>query len=381
MSEFQSREEAIAAAFASQQNQPVIEQVKTEPVVDELIAEGAKVDLSDSIEEPKEAESVENEQIIEDKVISKTFEELLEERTGGKFKSWDEVEKIVTSPKEELDEEVRHWNNLKKSGVKLDKEFFELQNLNFGKLDDPNDVGDYDDPRAVLFEEMKRKPENNSLSNDTIKYQIEKKYNLREWEDKDEADLTFEDKANRDIMTRDARLGLVWLKKYKSERMFSNPINKVDSQKQIELQNNFDKFVNEELYSKVKNISIITDDKTKGVFDYKFSEADRLEAANFIKSLTKDGNALINRYKETDSQGNVTMNHQKFFVDQLKAKTFDEAVKHAYNDGRADGEKKFVKEDLKNVNFKASEGKVAVAEPKTREEAIARAIEQGNIKI
>lgn len=387
MTENLSELEAMQAAFVEQSKpvveQPVKEEIKQEVVSEPIVETQAKVEVEkDSSSENKvEAEPSE---IQKEEVKVKSFEEQLAEKTGGKISKWEEVEKVLNAPKEELDEEVRHWNELKKKGIKLDKEFFELQSLNVGKLDDPRDVGDFDDPRDALFEAMKRKPENKGLSKETLLLQISKKYNLEEWQDKEEVDLTPDDKANREIMMRDAQQDLEWLKKYKSDRIFVKSESEAEIQKRSaaleESQKNWENYVTEELFSKIKTISIPTDQEKKEVVDYKISEADRSDIANLMKSFTKDGNALFNRYKETDSQGNHSINHQKLFVDLLKAKVFDETVKHAYNDGKAVGEKKFIKEDLKNINFKPDEGKVNAPIPKTEAEALRQAMEKNNIK-
>jgi len=387
MSEFQSEQEAIQAAFAAQNKQsaPVVEEVKTE----EQKAPEVKEEAPD-VEIKTEAVNTEELKVEEKKaepVIAKekSIDELIAEKTGGKIAKWEDVEKIINAPKEELDEEVKHWNELKKKGIKLDKEFFDLQGLEIEKVGTTEYNGILDDPRNLLLEALKRKPENKSLSLDTIKYQIEKKYNLSEWQEKEEADLTVEDKANRDILMRDAEVELNWLKNYKAERIFVKAVDpaeiaKVEAQ-QRQQRENLEKYIDVELSSKIKNISIVTNEETKEIFDYKLSEAVRTETGNLMKSFAKDGNALFNQYAEKDGQGNVSFNQQKFFVDLVKAKTYDDAVKHAYNDGKAEGEKKFIKEDLKNVDFKQNEGPVNQQAPRTEAEAIAQALKKNNQKI
>jgi hypothetical protein len=394
MTEFQTQEEALQAAFAAQNKQdaPVVEEQNkeeakapeakeeqvaapvTEVKAEEVKVEAAKQEIVEAKVEDTKQETAE--------VKEKSIDELIAEKTGGKIAKWEDVEKIINAPKEELDEEVKHWNELKKKGIKLDKEFFDLQGLEIEKVGTKEYSGPLDDPRNLMVESLKRKT---GLSEDTIRFQMEKKYNLSEWQDKEEADLTIEDKANREIMMVDAEAELNWLKNYKAERTFVKAVDPTEIAKQEAeqklRQENLEKYIDVELSSKIKNISIVTNEETKEVFDYKLSEAVRTETGNLMKSFAKDGNALFNQYAEKDSQGNVSFNQQKFFVDLVKAKTYDDAVKHAYNDGKAEGEKKFIKEDLKNVDFKQNEGQVNQQAPRTEAEAIAQALIKNNLKI
>ncbi len=384
MSEFQSEQEAIQAAFAAQNKQeaPVIEEVKTEEQKAPEVVEQTPV-AEVKIEEAKVEETKVEETKVEPVVVKeKSIDELIAEKTGGKIAKWEDVEKVLNAPKEELDAEVKHWNELKKKGIKLDKEFFDLQALEIEKVGTNEYSGPLDDPRNLLVEALKRKT---GLSEDTIRFQLEKKYNLSEWQEKEEGDLTIEDKANREIMMMDAESELNWLKNYKAERTFVKAVDPAEIAKveaeQRQQRENFEKYIDEELFTKVKNLTVVTDDKTGEAFEYKVSEADRKDISNLMKSFASDGQALFNRYAEKDINGNVSMNQEKLFRDLLKAKAFDEAVKHARNDGKAEGEKKFIKEDLKNIDFKQNEGQVNASAPRTEAEAIAQALQKNKLKI
>ncbi|HYD90272.1 MAG TPA: hypothetical protein VEA37_02155, partial [Flavobacterium sp.] len=148
---------------------------------------------------------------------------------------------------------------------------------------------------------------------------------------------------------------------------------KLQADTQKSAQENWEKFVDNELFSKVTNLSVTIDEGTKEAFDYKISESDRKEISGTMKLLTKDSGVLFNQFAEKDGSGNLQINHRKVFEMLVKNKAFDEAVKHAYRDGKAEGAKKEIK-DLKNISFKPNESQPTNAAPKTEEEAIALAM-------
>lgn len=306
----------------------------------------------------------------------KSFEEYLEERTAGKYKKWEDVESVISAPRDEFaDDEVRHWNELKKQGVKLDKEFFELQNLNLDSLKDP---------KSILLQAMKLKPENKNLSDKTLLFQLEKKYGLSAWIDKDEAELTDEDQANKDFLVRDAQIEYDWMQDYKKKRTFvpqPDP-EKIKAKQDADAawQSDWERFVDDKLYGGVTNLSVVIDPETKDSFEYKISEADRKEIAEIMKVLPKNVNAMFKPFMETDSNGNPQINHSKVYQMLLRNKLFDQAVIKARSDGEAVGGRKEI-EKIKNTNFTPTgSAPPAQAEAKSEDEAKARALKaQGKI--
>lgn len=306
----------------------------------------------------------------------KSFEEILAERTKGKYKRWEEVESEINTPKEAFfDDEVRHWNNLKGKGVKLDKTFFELQSLNLDSLKDP---------KNILLQSMKLKEENNNVSDRTLLFLIEKKYGLSNWIEKEESELTDEDVANRELLGRDAQMEYKWLQDYKKERTFlpeTDPAKaKQEADAKLEWQAEWEQFVDGELSNKVSNLSVIVNPETKEVFDYKVSESDRKEVTELMKTLPKNVYALFNRFTETDSKGNAQIDHAKVAQMILRDKLFDQAVLKARSDGEAEGARKEI-EKLKNVNFKPGDnGTAGELEPQTAKDALTKALKsQGKI--
>jgi len=319
-----------------------------EPIVDTGVpaSTGTIPDSSLTDEAAKlAAESqIKNEPVITDLVAQKSFEELLAEKSSGKYKTLDEIEAIISSTKDNfVDEEVKHWNELKKSGVKLDAEFFELQAKNFE---------DMTDPVEILKESLKRKPENQGLSQRVIDFELNKKYNLSEWAEKDEEDYTEEDLVNRERIMRDAEVDRDWLVDYKKTRAFAPEVNEEQIARNMEsersIQANWNKFVDEELAQKTSKLSTRIDDKES--VDFEVSEADRKYAADMMKEMRNDVTVFWNQFLDKD--GN--MNQKAVFEAIIRIKNQDNIVKVAHQNAMARGKEAEVK-NIKNVNFSANE--------------------------
>lgn len=276
-------------------------------------------------------------------IPTKSFEELLAEKSAGKFKSWEEVEAIASAPKEEFaNDDVKNWNELVKKGVKLDAEFFELQSKDFGKMDDPIEI---------RMEAMKRQPEFQGLSPKTIELQLDKKYNLSEWINKEEDEYTDEDRANQEILVRDATIDREWLVKFKADRVFSKEPDpnqeKQRAESERQAQENWERFVEEELVSKTSKLSTKIDDKES--VDFEVSDADKKYAADMMKSMTKDISVFWKQFEDSDGR----MNQKAVYEAILYLKNKDNIVKISHQNAVAKGKESEVKA-LKNVSFEAN---------------------------
>lgn len=305
----------------------------------------------------------------------KTLEEYLTEKTAGKYSKWEDVEKEITAPRAEFaDDNIKHWNELAKKGIKLDKEFFELQALDLEQTEM--------DPEDVILQAMRRKPEFKGLSDGTLRRELNKKYNYDQWIDRlgdTENPLTEDDLANQEIMLRDAHNDLEWLKNYKKERVFIPQENEeqrqqaADAQKQWML--NFEKSV-EEIAAKMTTFSmqVKIDDKTTETFEYKYSDADRKEDIELMKLLPLGTNILVNRFAEKQSDGSMKVNDQRVLQMLLRDRTYEDAVSNALKDGIAIGARKLIKEDVKNAGFTPADHASGSHVPQTEAEALALAI-------
>lgn len=361
---FEINQEALREAFNKSVNSETVEFKAEEPTKVEIPI------VETEVTEPLKTEVAKAEE-KEESVKVKTFEEELTERFEGKYKNADELKAALNTPKEEFaDDEVKHWNELKKKGVKLDKEFFELQSKDFESMTDPFDVS---------IEAMKLKPENKNLSAKTLQVQLNKKYNLSEWIDKDEVDLTEEDVANKEIFMRDAQADKDWLINYKKERTFvpQEDPEKIKKQSEMKAANlkNWETFVDTELTAKVKKLSTVIDDKSGVNFDYEVSSGDAEEASKIMKTLPDRIDAIFDQFTSVDDKGVKQINHHKVFEMIVKNKNYDQAVKNAYRDGLAEGAKKEIKENVKNIDFTQKDSKsIPNGEPISREDAIRKAI-------
>src|SRR3989304_346688 len=127
----------------------------------------------------------------------KSFEDYLAEKSGGKFNKWEDLETALT-PKELkfANEKIKHFNDLAEKGIDVtSREFLELQSLDLSKITKADDV---------LFEKWKRSEDGEGLSEKTIRSEINKKYNVAEWIEKDGGDVTPDETANQEKMARDA---------------------------------------------------------------------------------------------------------------------------------------------------------------------------------
>lgn len=375
---------AMSAAMSAPKTETQVETPETQ--VEETKQETTEVVVENTqTQENTQAATTEKVEVTETKVentpppVSKTLEEYIAEKSGGKFKSWDEIESQINAPKVEFaNEEIQKLNELAAKGIKLDDEFFEIQRKDYENSQDAS---------FILKDALRYRDNMKGLSETTLNVQLNKKYNYDEWKDKDQEDMTPEDLANEEIMLRDAEDAQNWLINFKKERTLPTQVDpkKIEAnQQQARLaQENWEKYVDAELHSKVTNLTTpieVENGEVKEKFVYEISESDRKEISNTMKLMTSDINVLFNRFMYKDEQGNTQINHRKVFEMLVKEKSYDTAVKNAYKDGKAVGAKNFVEKDLKNIDFKAQEGMTNKGTPQTEAEAIAAAMKAQNVK-
>lgn len=335
---------------ASIKGTPVVTPVSETPIaaVETPVAAVVNTPVSEVIETPvkTEAETPSAETPKGEPV--KSFEDYLSERSGGKFKKWEDVENELTPKEVFANEKVKHLNELAAKGVDVtSKEFLELQSLDFDKIDKVDDI---------LFEKWKRGEEGKGLSEKTIRHEINKKYNVNEWIDKADEDLTEDDKANQEKMQRDAGLSKEWLVNYKNERVLDKPIDpaviETRAKEAKQFQDNWEAFVESNLVNKFSKLSSSLNDKSE--FNYDVSEQDRKEVAEVMKGLTKDSNVFFNQFIEKDKDGKQVRNHDALYTMMLKARNYDKAVALAYSDGAAK-EALRIEKEVKNTNFQPAQ--------------------------
>lgn len=362
----------LSADYAASLGTPTV----VAPIVENVVAAPVDVQVVDSVIPVVKAETVVDPIIPVIPEPVKSFEDLLAERSGGKFKSWKEIESELTPKEVFANEKIKHLNELASKGIDVtSREFLELQSVDFDKLDKADDI---------LFEKWKRSDEGKGLSNDTIRHEINKKYNVEEWIDKDPSELTLDDKANREKMARDSGESKQWLINYKNERVLEKQVDPAVSKAMADeyaLQlSNWDKFVDSDLVNKVAKTSspISYKDETGKVieskFDFEFSKESLIKAGEMMKNLPRDSNMFFDQFK--DDKGN--RNHEALALMKLKADNFDKAMALSYAAG-AEQRALVIEKTSKNTNFKPAEAAVTGKVFTTIAEAQADAIK--NMKI
>lgn len=300
--------------------------------------------------------------------VVKSFEEELFEKTGGKYKSYAEIEQALTPKEIFANDKIKHLNELAAKGVDVtSKEFLELQSLDIDKMEKVDDI---------LFEKWKRGEEGKGLSDKTIRYEINKKYNVEGWIDKEDSELTDDDVANREKMSRDAGLSKQWLTNYKNERVLEKQVDPAVSAamaKEVELSNqNWDKFVESDLVSKIAKLSspISYKDETgktvESEFNFDVPEPIKQRAAELMKQLPRDPNAFFNQFK--DEKGN--QKPDSLYAMIIKAETADLRAAMAYSQG-AEQRAVVIEKSAKNTNFTPAPAE-SVVQTLTKEQAIAK---------
>lgn len=335
-------------------------EIKEEPKaeVKEEVKQEAKAETKEEVKTEVKAEAKE-----EVKVVPKSFDEELLEKFDKKYKSVDEIKALLAEPKVEFaDENIAHWNELAKKGIKIDKEFLELQAKDYESLDNPLEA---------IVEAMKI-GEFKGLSDNVINLELNKKYNFSEWKDKAEEDMTPEDNANRELLERDGTLKKDWLINYKNERVLEkqeDPKVLEAMAKEAEInQFNWEKFVESDLVNKITKLSSPINDKGE-TFDFEVSEQDRKEAGEIMKALTKDPMVFFGQFMDKDDKGNVTRNHAALYSLMLKGRNYEKAIALAYGDAAAKEALRIEKES-KNTNFKVGESASGKSSPATVQEAL-----------
>lgn len=304
---------------------------------------------------------------VEPPVVQKSFDEEFLARFDNKFKSVDEIKALLEKPEFEFaDERLEHWNELAKKGIKIDREFIELQGKDYENMDNPLDA---------IVEAMKIS-EFKGMSDNVINLELNKKYNFSEWKDKAEEDMTPEDNANRELLERDGTLKKDWLINYKNERVLEKQedpkvLEAVAKEAEIN-QSNWEKFVDSDLVNKITKLSSSVNDKGE-TFDFDISEQDRKEVGDIMKALTKDPMVFFGQFLDKDDKGNTVRNHAALYQLMLKGRNYEKAIALAYGDAAAKEALRIEKES-KNTNFSAQQSAGAEKVYATVQEAQAAAV-------
>jgi len=126
----------------------VEETVDTTESPQETTTEIAETTAETTAETPIE-ESAETAEAPTEQSPVRTLEELITEKTGGKFKSYEEIESALNKDPFH-NEEIKLLNDLSKSGQEFDDTFWKLKSKDFKSMTDPE---------QILLEKMRLDPD------------------------------------------------------------------------------------------------------------------------------------------------------------------------------------------------------------------------------
>jgi len=358
-------EDIFSEESASEQQS---EAPSTEASVNSSLSEENAVS-NESENTDSEATTSENTETNVTETPSLSIEQVLAEKTGGKIKTLDDLEKLKDFNPDDyfVDDEVRRINELKKQGVALDENWFYLQTREFEKVDDPIEI---------LAEAMKL--ENPELTDREIEYELKIKYQINQWakEGEEEDDLSPERKEIEEIfsakMLRDAEKKREELIALRDSRSVKQKINPEQKAKQIaEAEQKYKQWVDsiEGISNNTSKLTVNVSEKD--AFDFLVDSNEKKEVSNIVKTLWKDSNAFWGQFVK---DGNVDA--KSIYETILKARNYEKAVASAYQRGLASGAEQEVK-NIKNVNFKSDSAKP----PTSMEDALAKAVAKGLLGI
>lgn len=305
---------------------------------------------------PKESEPK-----VEPPVKVPSFEDLLAERTEGKFKTWDELQSVLNEPKTEFaNEQIQKINDYVKNGGKITDDWFYYQNADFNSMDDPFEL---------ISEAMRL--EDPDITDKEIEYRIKNDYKTEEWSENEEEANEVEEVFSARLL-REAEKARQKLNDFKEKSSFSTPPKseeqlKAELLKSKEIQENWEKQVEETIKDFTK-IPVKIDEKE--TFDVSVSDEERKSLKKMAKDMGTSMMPLLSKFIDKKGHIDVRMLQEGLY----KMQNFDTAVKAAYTQGLAKGNHKTVK-DIKNTNFNP-DSKTDTPRMKTLGEQIAENVEK-----
>jgi hypothetical protein len=350
-----------AEYFKAIEPEAVIEPVMTEPIIEETPVVIDNSSLNNPEPPADEKTPIENElPIIENSpIVQKTLEDYLIERSGGKIKSWEEIEPLLT-PKELkfANDKIKRLNELAEEGVEIDEDFIIMQSKDFKGMTNPE---------QVLLEAMRQDKKYKGWSEKLLKAELNDKYKRNEWisegidDDASETELLYRQKFSQDA--EEARQSLIQKQEATSIKSKVPSQSEIDAnqermrQNQMKWEQDIDSVI-----SKTSKLSTLIDEKSKEVFDYEIPEPDKKDVARIMKGMINDPALFWNEFKDVD--GKID-NKQIYELLALK-KSKDNMLKILAKNYQAKGAASEF-DRIKNVGFKPDSGKIEIVK-ETREE-------------
>lgn len=317
---------------------------KQEPIKDDKPADSSLTDPPAKTDgEPKKDEPI----------VSKTFEQFLEEKSGGKYKSYEELENIINTPKKNeykssLAEKIDAY--VAQGGTEED--FLSTQSVDFSKMS----------PREIM--EYNIQMEDPDMEEDEVQYELKKRYGIDNWKDKPEdydegsepeeiriAKLRF----NRESEKAKAKL-IEYQKQWSVPKKAEEPAKPtIDPAKQEKWNGDVKKAV--ESLAKVP-LKIKDDKGNEETFDFAIEADEQKEITRIANELYTDTRNVWGAFKDESGNPDIKAIAKAIFF----MRNSEKAMQFVAQQTRTKGAVEVVK-DIKNVNF-SPDGKQQIAAKK-----------------
>ena len=289
--------------------------------------ESKEVENNETQEESSLKKDSDKETSEETNITEKSFEDLLAEKTNGKYKTYEEIESLLSSKETSssfANEQMEKLNDYVSKGGDV-QEYLKTQTANYDEMDE----------LALVKSHLKFN--NQDLENDEVNLLFNSQYKLDE--DVYTAD---EIKLSKIKLRSDAKKAKKELKSFQKESSVPKQHreqvnNKKHAEETSRIWNEkIDKSLND-----FKEISFDINDKGEK-FAYSLSE----EAVENIRTSNKNLSEFWNRYVNKDGSENIT----KLNKDMATLNNLDSIVRSAFAQGLSKG-KGDVIDDIKNPSY------------------------------
>jgi hypothetical protein len=333
------------------------------PAAEPVKPESTETVLSNNVPQdaPPTAEPVKTPDLTVD------FNRMLEEKTGGKFKSYDEIKAVLEKPEPKLEfanENVSKINEYVSQGKTQEERAQLFNDYQATQTTDFNSLSAAD---QIAYHRQLQDPD---LTDDLLQLEMNLDYRIDEWKDKPEdyeggvepkeitlAKMKFERDANKALKSN-----------LEYQQKWATPQTKISAEQIAQQETaarqqaeNWSKTVDTAAASLAKMSIKISDTES---FDYAVPAEVQKQVSDIAKALWKDPNAafrsFVNDKGEIDANGLLSM--------ITKANSFDSVMKVVAQQARAKGSEQVVK-DIKNISL-TPDGKPVDLEGKSKEEQL-----------
>lgn len=341
--------QAAQAAFA---NQPPVSQADQDALLASKIQQNTAPTSADTATSASATDTGANAAAADtqktvDAPSVKSFEDYLVEKTGGKFKSWDEVDSYInqpTSPKynSEIAERIDKYIA---QGGQIDENWMRLQTKDYSKIENPID----------LFRE-RMKLQNPDLTEVEIEYELNERYKLDQWEDDDETPLQ---QAMSAKIAREAKEALAFLVDNQKKSSF---ISEGKTAEQIEAEKAAyaqmeeaakqakSKFT-DDVRATISEIEKLQFSPVEGFdIDYTMNNEEKETVSKIVSSLYDGSLGLLEPYIKKNGDQVTGIDIKGLATKLAKAEIFDNVIKKVAMESKAAGAANIVK-NQKNINF------------------------------